>query len=82
MNPRPPGYEPDELPGCSTPRYFSFLTRFYARRAGLSKAIPTIPAFLFTGSAGPGPVQSPTPAVGLRGCGGNIDILLATADTP
>ena len=21
MNPRPPGYEPDELPGCSTPRY-------------------------------------------------------------
>ncbi len=20
MNPRPPGYEPDELPGCSTPR--------------------------------------------------------------
>ena len=21
LNPRPPGYEPDELPGCSTPRY-------------------------------------------------------------
>ena len=21
MNPRPPGYEPDELPDCSTPRY-------------------------------------------------------------
>src|SRR5438876_5850524 len=20
LNPRPPGYEPDELPGCSTPR--------------------------------------------------------------
>ena len=23
MNPRPSGYEPDELPGCSTPRWFS-----------------------------------------------------------
>ncbi len=22
LNLRPPGYEPDELPGCSTPRYF------------------------------------------------------------
>ncbi len=21
LNPRPPGYEPGELPGCSTPRY-------------------------------------------------------------
>jgi hypothetical protein len=21
LNQRPPGYEPDELPGCSTPRY-------------------------------------------------------------
>ena len=21
LNPRPPGYEPDELPGCSTPRH-------------------------------------------------------------
>ena len=21
LNPRPPGYEPDELPNCSTPRY-------------------------------------------------------------
>ncbi len=25
LNPRPPGYEPDELPGCSTPRPFSVL---------------------------------------------------------
>ena len=23
MNLQPSGYEPDELPGCSTPRYFS-----------------------------------------------------------
>jgi hypothetical protein len=21
LNPRPSGYEPDELPGCSTPRF-------------------------------------------------------------
>ena len=25
MNLRPSGYEPDELPGCSTPRYFNCL---------------------------------------------------------
>ena len=24
LNPRPPGYEPDELPNCSTPRYIHF----------------------------------------------------------
>ena len=23
LNPRPPGYEPGELPGCSTPRLYS-----------------------------------------------------------
>ena len=23
LNPRPPGYEPDELPNCSIPRYLS-----------------------------------------------------------
>ena len=26
MNPRPPGYEPDELPNCSTPRHPVFQT--------------------------------------------------------
>ncbi len=26
MNPRPPGYEPDELPDCSTPRYMAALS--------------------------------------------------------
>ena len=26
LNPRPPGYEPDELPDCSTPRYFAFVS--------------------------------------------------------
>ena len=26
MNLRPSGYEPDELPGCSTPRYTIFAT--------------------------------------------------------
>ena len=24
LNPRPPGYEPDELPNCSIPRYRAF----------------------------------------------------------
>ena len=24
LNLQPPGYEPDELPGCSTPRYLTF----------------------------------------------------------
>ena len=24
LNPRPPGYEPDELPNCSTLRYIKF----------------------------------------------------------
>ena len=24
LNLRPPGYEPDELPDCSTPRYLTF----------------------------------------------------------
>jgi hypothetical protein len=27
LNPRPSGYEPDELPGCSTPRQCSEVTR-------------------------------------------------------
>ncbi len=29
MNLRPSGYEPDELPNCSTPRYILFLELFY-----------------------------------------------------
>ena len=28
LNRRPPGYEPDELPGCSTPRYMNFSAPF------------------------------------------------------
>ena len=28
LNLRPPGYEPDELPNCSTPRYIQRLCRF------------------------------------------------------
>ena len=28
MNLRPPGYEPDELPACSTPRYKVYTTLF------------------------------------------------------
>ncbi len=32
MNPRPPGYEPDELPNCSTPRYFRQLVYYNTGR--------------------------------------------------
>ena len=28
LNPRPPGYEPDELPDCSIPRYFLSRLRY------------------------------------------------------
>ena len=33
LNLRPSGYEPDELPGCSTPRLFAFLERCIIRFA-------------------------------------------------
>jgi hypothetical protein len=33
LNLRPSGYEPDELPGCSTPRYWCF-RRFCRRQRG------------------------------------------------
>ena len=29
LNQRPPGYEPDELPDCSTPRYLNFAHHDY-----------------------------------------------------
>ena len=31
LNPRPPGYEPDELPGCSTLRQESFIILNHGR---------------------------------------------------
>ena len=52
MNPRPPGYEPDELPNCSTPRYKDVgagdrdrtgtgsLPRDFKSRASASSATP------------------------------------------
>ena len=33
MNPRPSGYEPDELPGCSTPRQFRRIDAAHLARA-------------------------------------------------
>ena len=42
LNRRPPGYEPDELPGCSTPRYM----RFSAPLLWVQKLLYTI-AFSF-----------------------------------
>ena len=47
MNPRPSGYEPDELPGCSTPRlgtaYIDFLIRPRNRKFYLSRNQSTTP---------------------------------------
>gem|GEM_PF-3151130 len=46
MNPRPPGYEPDELPGCSTPRplkscyKYSFFMPNVKRDGRLFKKVP------------------------------------------
>ena len=52
LNPRPPGYEPDELPNCSTPRYkdvgagdrdrtgTGLLPRDFKSRASASSATP------------------------------------------
>ena len=36
LNLRPPGYEPDELPDCSTPRQYEFITiTYYTPKAGI-----------------------------------------------
>ena len=37
MNLRPPGYEPDELPGCSTPRRYSCFQSFWWRGLDLNQ---------------------------------------------
>jgi hypothetical protein len=34
LNLRPSGYEPDELPGCSTPRHLCFVSAVLRRRKG------------------------------------------------
>jgi hypothetical protein len=40
LNQRPPGYEPDELPGCSTPRYLSHYNKIDFFVNPLPKASP------------------------------------------
>jgi hypothetical protein len=40
LNQRPSGYEPDELPGCSTPRYLFGFVRPADRRPSLSLVKP------------------------------------------
>jgi hypothetical protein len=43
LNQRPPGYEPDELPGCSTPqKHHNTQLRFFCKRPfpGLSLSLP------------------------------------------
>ena len=52
MNTRPPGYEPDELPNCSIPRYnalksFIIITQLHIAVKGVSadflRVVPRIP---------------------------------------
>ena len=40
LNLRPPGYEPDELPDCSTPRQYEFLPYYYTSGEGLCQILP------------------------------------------
>ena len=49
MNLRPSGYEPDELPGCSTPR------RFFCRRSAAARyflRLSVLEEFVFSGRTG------------------------------
>ena len=39
LNLQPPGYEPDELPGCSTPRYITFSSAWLLYTIHLRKSI-------------------------------------------
>ena len=39
LNPRPPGYEPDELPDCSTPRYVALLSASFIIIARAARAV-------------------------------------------
>ena len=52
LNQRPPGYEPDELPGCSTPRclmsYSFFCWRFKWRRNWDSNPGASFPTYRFS----------------------------------
>ena len=53
LNRRPPGYEPDELPGCSTPRclmsdsVFTYLNNVMAEELGFEprRQFPDLPVF-------------------------------------
>ena len=53
LNQRPPGYEPDELPGCSTPRclmsdsVFTYLNNVMAEELGFEprRQFPDLPVF-------------------------------------
>jgi hypothetical protein len=39
LNPRPSGYEPDELPGCSTPRFIGTLNWLCFGNAQLKSSV-------------------------------------------
>ena len=53
MNPRPPGYEPDELPNCSIPRYKALTEPYYnsRRRSGCQGGLLD---FFYPGYSGAG----------------------------
>ena len=53
LNPRPPGYEPDELPNCSIPRYKALTEPYYnsRRRSGCQGGLLE---FFYPGYSGAG----------------------------
>ena len=40
LNLRPPGYEPDELPDCSTPRQYNSHFYYYSAGEGFCQIFP------------------------------------------
>ena len=68
LNPRPPGYEPDELPNCSIPRYKALTEPYYnsRRRSGCQGGswiffIPDIPVPGYASGAAPCTKQPASP---------------------
>ena len=48
MNLQPPGYEPDELPGCSTPRYVTLSSALLLYNKYPRKSIPFLKKVVIT----------------------------------
>ena len=46
LNLRPPGYEPDELPDCSTPRQYELCFIIISQGKGFVKSFPFFPEII------------------------------------